>query len=203
MKIVNCFNLSATFKEIHFCSLKQKFLLLSGSITCQMALPVISLSCCIFNNHNFFYQEPNGLAFNQDMCCHLALSLRLIIFHSLHYKSWYIFGGCLINQWQTLKNVLFHSPMRGNQQPVFAARWQQGSQTCFATFIWWKITRLLKTQQPLKLDKKNKHRFGISRILGIFVACLTKFKNNKFDLIKLPTDFYWKPSYLLCERAKL
>ncbi len=40
-----------------------------------------SISCCIFNKHNFFYKEQNALAFNWDMCCHLALCLQLIIFH--------------------------------------------------------------------------------------------------------------------------
>ncbi len=44
-------------------------------------VPVIHKSCCIFNNHNFFYQEANALAFNWDTCCHLVLSLQLIIFN--------------------------------------------------------------------------------------------------------------------------
>ncbi len=45
--------------------------------------------------------------------------------------------------------------MSGNQLPDSAARWQHGSQICFATFILCKITKLLKTQQPsLKLEKK-------------------------------------------------
>ncbi len=37
---------------------------------------------CFLNIHDFFQKEPNALAFNRDMCCYLALSLRLIIFHS-------------------------------------------------------------------------------------------------------------------------
>jgi hypothetical protein len=44
--------------------------------------------------------------------------------------------------------------MRGNQLPVFAARWQHGSQICFSNFILQNITKLLKTQQQLKLEKK-------------------------------------------------
>jgi hypothetical protein len=40
--------------------------------------------------------------------------------------------------------------MRGNELPVSAARWQ----IYFATSIHIKITKLLKTQQPLKLEKK-------------------------------------------------
>jgi hypothetical protein len=43
--------------------------------------------------------------------------------------------------------------MRGNQLPVSAARGQHGSHKCFATFILQKNTKLLKTQQPLKLEK--------------------------------------------------
>ncbi len=31
---------------------------------------------------------------------------------------------------------------------------QGAAQVCFATFIWQKITKLLITQQPLKLEKK-------------------------------------------------
>jgi hypothetical protein len=41
-----------------------------------------------------------------------------------------------------------------------------------------KITKLLKTQQPLKLKKKNKDRFGI--LLKYFDTCLKTFKNNNF-----------------------
>jgi hypothetical protein len=50
--------------------------------------------------------------------------------------------------------------MRGNQLPVSAARWQHGSQARFATFIQQKITKMLKTQQSLKIEK---HIFGILR----------------------------------------
>jgi hypothetical protein len=57
--------------------------------------------------------------------------------------------------------------MRENELPVSASRWQHGFQICFATFIKGKITKLLITQQPLKL-RKNKHRSGIFRFLGFF-----------------------------------
>jgi hypothetical protein len=79
--------------------------------------------------------------------------------------------------------------MRENQLPVSAARWQHGFQICFATFNQQKITKLLKKQQPLKLEKKNKQRLGILRILEKF-----RFKLNletiEFYLIKLGSDFY-------------
>jgi hypothetical protein len=42
----------------------------------------------------------------------------------------------------------------GELTASFCRQVAYGSQICFATFIQWKITKLLKTQQPLKLDKK-------------------------------------------------
>ncbi len=39
-----------------------------------------SISCCILNHHNLFYQIQNALAFNRDMCCHLALCSQLLPF---------------------------------------------------------------------------------------------------------------------------
>jgi hypothetical protein len=44
----------------------------------------------------------------------------------------------------------------------------------FTTLIWQKMAKLLITQQPLKLEKKSKHRFGILRNLDIFDAHLKK-----------------------------
>ncbi len=46
-----------------------------------MAVPVPSISCCVLNHHNLFYQIQNALVFNRDMCCHLALCLLLLPFH--------------------------------------------------------------------------------------------------------------------------
>jgi hypothetical protein len=46
-----------------------------------MAVPVPSISCCVLNHHNFFYQMQNALAFNWDTCCHLVLCLQLLPFH--------------------------------------------------------------------------------------------------------------------------
>ena len=56
-----------------------------GSVTHQMAVPVPSISCCVLNHHNLFYQIQNVLAFNCDTCCPLALCLRLLPFHYLVY----------------------------------------------------------------------------------------------------------------------
>jgi len=49
-----------------------------------------------------FYQEPNKLAFNRDICCHLVICLRLIASHYRHV-TWlghmprielFLFGWC-------------------------------------------------------------------------------------------------------------
>jgi hypothetical protein len=45
--------------------------------------------------------------------------------------------------------------IRINQLPVYASRCQQGSQIFFADFIVQKITKLLKTQHPLKPENMN------------------------------------------------
>ncbi len=42
-----------------------------GSFTHQMAVPVPSMSCCVLNHHNLFYQIQNALAFHWDLCYHL------------------------------------------------------------------------------------------------------------------------------------
>jgi hypothetical protein len=46
----------------------------------------------------------------------------------------------------TKQSMLFQWPIRRNQLPVSGAKWQHGSQICFATFILPKIAKLLKTQ---------------------------------------------------------
>jgi hypothetical protein len=51
------------------------------AVTHQMAVPVPSISCFVLNHHSLFYQIQNALAFNWDMCCHLALCLQLLPFH--------------------------------------------------------------------------------------------------------------------------
>jgi hypothetical protein len=50
-------------------------------VTHQMAVPDPSISCCVLNHHNLFYQIQNALAFNWNMCCHLALCSWLLSFH--------------------------------------------------------------------------------------------------------------------------
>jgi len=74
-----------------------------GSVNHQMAEPVPSISCCVFNNNDFFYQEPNELAFIRDTCCHLVICLRLIASHwtlALIIKTWH---------WAYTASVVFSS----------------------------------------------------------------------------------------------
>ncbi len=75
----------------------------------------------------------------------------------------------------------------------------------------WKITKLLITQQLLKLEK-NKHILGILRILGKEIwYVFTKFRYNQILLNKighmfvLPTKLFtgWKSLSLICYRGHL
>jgi len=54
-----------------------------------MAVPVPSISCCVLNHHNLFYQMQNALAFNRDTYCHLVLCLQLLPFHSHQSYSFF------------------------------------------------------------------------------------------------------------------
>jgi hypothetical protein len=63
------------------------------SVTHQMAVPIPSISCCVLNHHNLFYQIQNVLAFKWDMCCHLALCLQLLpLYYKYHSRclTWHI-----------------------------------------------------------------------------------------------------------------
>ncbi len=57
-----------------------------------------------------------------------------------------------------IKTLSFHhkrwTTIRINQLPDSVARWWHGSHICFSIFTYWKVTTLLITQQPLKLEKK-------------------------------------------------
>ncbi len=61
------------FRSIPFLMFKLCHLSEWGSVTHQMAVPVPSISCCVLNHHDLFYQIQNALDFNRDTCCHLAL----------------------------------------------------------------------------------------------------------------------------------
>ncbi len=57
-----------------------------GSVTHQMAVLVPSISCCVLNHHNLFYQIQNAQPFNRDTCCHLVLCLWLLPFNWTVHK---------------------------------------------------------------------------------------------------------------------
>ncbi len=79
-----------------------------GSVNHQMAVPIPSISCCVFNNNYFFYQELNELAFNRDTCCHLVICLQLIASHSSYFFSSVV--NLLPKIWKYLiKNFLIFS----------------------------------------------------------------------------------------------
>jgi hypothetical protein len=52
-----------------------------------------------------------------------------------------------------------------------------------------KSQKMLKTQQPQKLEKKNTDLESVE-FKKFFDACLTKFKSNYILLKKVATDFY-------------
>jgi hypothetical protein len=78
--------------------------------------------------------------------------------------------------------------MRGNQLPVYAL--------C-GTMVPRNALHLLYNEKPKNVKNsttpkargKNKHRFGIHKILEIFVVCLTKFKNINILLNKISHRF--------------
>ena len=72
-----------------------------------MAVPVPSISCCVFNNNDFFYQEPNELAFNWDTCCHLVICLQLIASHLNSAKNEVLCVSALAAQNDCKKNQNF------------------------------------------------------------------------------------------------
>jgi hypothetical protein len=69
---------------------------------------------------------------------------------------------------------------RGNQLPVFVARWPHGSRVCFATFSWWKITNIAKNSTTAKYREKIS-----TDMESFFNARLTKFKHNQVLLNKV------------------
>jgi hypothetical protein len=120
MGIITSTNL---FKEFYNCKIfncgfieNDVFFMKTGSVSHQVVVPVLSISCCIFNNHYFFEQMQNALAFNCDKGCHLALCLWLIIFlpkkflENLCSSTLTVslsFHLCVFLSVKTLKTVIF------------------------------------------------------------------------------------------------
>jgi hypothetical protein len=59
----------------------------------------------------------------------------------------------------------------------------------FATFIWRKIAKLQKSQQPLKQEKKSAMTLNPYNFRNFFDARLTKFINNQILLHKISLRF--------------
>ncbi len=75
-----------------------------------MAVPVPRIICCVLNHHNLSYQIQSALAFNWDTCCHPALCLRLLPFHSYVCHSGVVPGLGLIHKY--IKNKGFFNSFR-------------------------------------------------------------------------------------------
>jgi hypothetical protein len=74
-------NVIATLRYLTYLSkCNDRCIMELDSVTHQIVVPVPSVSCCVLNYHNLFYQRHNAVAFNWDMCCHLALCLWLLPF---------------------------------------------------------------------------------------------------------------------------
>ncbi len=83
-----------------------------------MAVPVPSISCCVLNHHNLFYQIQNALAFNRNMCCHLVLCLWflpfcwrahfwiLIHYRGRQWKCTQILSNSFVTLWETSSHKL-------------------------------------------------------------------------------------------------
>ncbi len=92
-----------------------------------MAVPVPSISYCVLNCHNLFYQIQNTLAFNRDMCCHLVLCLQMLPFHSItiFYISLSLFLplSLSLSLSPSLHLTLSHSPSL-SLSPSLSDRWR-------------------------------------------------------------------------------
>ncbi len=65
----------------------------------------------------------------------------------------------------------------------------------FFNFYSVKNCKIAYNSNTTETGEKNKDRFQIYRILDIFDACLTKFRDTQILIYKLATDFSWQPSY--------
>jgi hypothetical protein len=116
-----------------------------GSVTHQMAVPVPSISCCVLNFHNLFYQIQNAIAFNRDMCCHLALCLWLLPFHYWHIliRQRGRIPLLALGEWKTVKsyyNKFFNT--RSYQTYIFLPFLASSSSGCIRTLELGIISRL-------------------------------------------------------------
>jgi hypothetical protein len=104
-----------------------------------MALPILSISCNVYYQLNFFISTGKKvLAFNRDGCCHLAFCFQLILFHwnFIKLKPFLIAGT---NQVRTLLNF-FSSSLTLRQNKLVC--WSLAS--FFGLYLWVNNPRRLK-----------------------------------------------------------
>jgi len=80
---------------------------------------------------------------------------------------------CIDMFWST--NQAPNFPIRINKHPIPAARWQQGSQKCYATIV--KIYKSNNNSKTREARDKNKQVF-----VEFYDVCVTKLKNNQIQL---------------------
>jgi hypothetical protein len=102
-----------------------------------------------FLKTEFFLQREKALAFNQDICCHLALCLRLILFH------------CLSSSEQIL--VIANSiPV----DPLLMLVW-------FCTWYWKNL--IMPEAGMLNKSLRAAEALGVTRFITIVVLSLSHF----------------------------
>ncbi len=156
-----------------------------GSVTHQMAAPVPSISCCVLNHHNLFYQIQNALAFNQDTCCHLALCLRLFPFYCRYLLFCRVTRRFEKNspnfekvaqkvskskEGQNIYNkAQFESPKHVHQATFETSKYLQ--QTMFWSCLFrWKCNKFALTKSSLKCC----HYFGLLHLSKKIIMSLQK-----------------------------
>ncbi len=116
-------------------------------------------------------------------------------------------SACMLSLYlyTTIFMVIFeYFPLiRINQLPVSATRWQRGCQICFATFIWRKVTKLLKTQQILKPEGNKAQIWNPHIFINVLMCVPLNLNPIKFYILNLFIEWhnhaiYWvKTAHLL------
>jgi hypothetical protein len=113
-----------------------------------VTIPKYKLLCFLsFLITEFFCKEEKALAFNRDRCCHLVLSLQLILFHCVQFFI-FIQTQILFNEWtlpqQKPKFCLMNENCRSN-----------GYRNCL-------LLKSMKPNEILWFDRKKIYLFFFS-----------------------------------------
>ncbi len=155
-----------------------------------MAVPVPSICWCVFNNHNFFFQEQNALAFNRCKCCHLALCLRLITFHS--NRKTFLPCKLMVNDVPGKRTSLFLSNVSderesyttnnlvGSEGPnSWSSRLKKVSNVCNIKSSWFKLVSTRRCTEPCPSAR---------------VPCLKSFMFVRYRLVIHDVNKKWRHS---------